>query len=130
VDAALLGEELDLGPLVVQDVRAQMCKDEVEHHEPRLDVRIALDAAVLRIGAPYRSIDWLGDQVINMPPLSALDHAQMMKPGRLFNEARGHRPAVAARELAVLPAQKIAGMDSDQVEEHRFAIQIANGFKR
>jgi hypothetical protein len=46
-DAALRREEIDFAGFIREYISAQVREDEVQHHEPGLDVRITFDAAVL-----------------------------------------------------------------------------------
>ena len=54
----------------------------------------------------------------------------MVKPGRFFKKARGHRPAITLHELTVLLAQEVAGVYDDQIQERSLAFEIPDGFER
>jgi hypothetical protein len=54
-----------------------MGEDEVQHHETRLNIRVALNAAVLGVVPFERPIDRLRGQMVDVPTLTALDHMKM-----------------------------------------------------
>src|SRR6266851_4273210 len=107
-----------------------MGEDEVQHHETRLNVGVPLDAAVLRVGPFERLIDRLRGQVVDVPPLTALDHLKMAVAISLLEKSGEKRTPVAPREAAILAAKEVAGVYRDQIEERSLAFEVSDGFER
>lgn len=128
--AALRREEIDLGRFSDEHVRIEMVEDEVEHHEPGLDVGIALDAPVLRAGKTESGIDRLCRQVIDVPALPTLDDLDVPVAMGFREKASRHSAAFPMREAVILAAEKVAGMHGDQIQERGLASDIADSFER
>ncbi len=72
---------------------------------------------VLRSGKAESSIDRLRCQVINVPPLPALDDLNVPVAMSFREKAGRHPAAFPLREAVVLAAEEVAGMHGDEIQE-------------
>ena len=61
-----------------------------------------------------------------MTRLAIVDHFDMSGEAGLFKEALGDGALVSVDEVVELPAEKVAGVDSDQVEERGLPFRVTD----
>ena len=79
--------------------------------------------------AAQRLVDRLRGQVIDMPAVAALDHMDVLALGSFLEQLRDQGASLPAGEAVILPAQEVAGMHGDQIEERSLPLQVADGFE-
>jgi hypothetical protein len=62
--------------------------------------------------------------------MSALNHMDVPVTVGFFQKPGDQGATVPTGEAAVLPAEEVAGMDGDEIQKRRLAVEVANGFER
>ena len=101
----------------------------VEGHEPCADLRVALSAAVLRVGIAEQPVDRLGEEMIDLPSLPVVEDFDVAGDAAFSRKSITIEPLLPVDEVIELAAKEVAGVGGDKVKERGLAFRVAERFK-
>jgi len=96
----------------------------IERHQSRADRVVAFSAAVLRVSVADQPVDWLREKVIDVEALAVIDGFDVVSFMRLFEKAMRNESLLPVDKVVELPAQKVAGVGSHEVQERGLAFRV------
>src|ERR1700733_1539147 len=106
-----------------------MVEDEVQDHEEAFDLRVTFEPAMLRSSQPDCRIHLFACEVIDKASLPASDALEMTERDSFAEEPLGDGPTLPLDEAAILPTQKVTGVQSNQIQESGLAFRVPHGLQ-